>query len=112
MRMVARRNRLNDYKWLFHHKDYLSLHKKLTEYVVYGAKRWSGYDYGEGYFYQGCPSIGITGFRDTETRIKQIDLLHYIAGKTVLEIGCNSGFIAITSMLKLSNSNQPTNLIL
>jgi SAM-dependent methyltransferase len=102
MRMVARRNRLNDYKWLFYHKDHLLLHKKLTEHVILGAERWSGYDYGEGYFYQSCKQIGITGFRDTEARIKQIDLLHHTAGKTVLEIGCNSGFIAIAAMTGLS----------
>lgn len=98
MRRVSGKHRLKDYRWLFSHPEYLLLHKKFTEHVIDGAKRWDGYDYGEGYFYQQCKLLGVTGFRDTEARVAEMDLNKYLAGKTALEIGCNTGFISITAM--------------
>lgn len=107
MRRVAGKNRLKDYRWLFNRPEYLPLHKKFAEHVIDGAKRWDGYDYGEGYFYQQCKLVGVTGFRDTESRIAEMNLNKYLADKTVLEIGCNTGFISITAMKTPGNYPPP-----
>ena len=40
--------------------------------------------------------LEISGFRDTRVRVEDFDLKATLQGKTVLEIGCNTGFIALS----------------
>ncbi len=58
-------------------------------------RQWSGYDYGHGYFYQASEMLGISGRRSTECRIESMSLKDRLSGKRVLDIGSNTGFIAL-----------------
>lgn len=49
--------------------------------------------FGRGNFYQSLPRLGITGQRPTDIRIKEYGLENLVAGKSVLDIGCNCGFL-------------------
>ena len=91
--------------WLNRQKDYmalrgddkrLALHHKLHSLLADAAAQWDSYDYGEGYFYQGYAAIGITGLRSTEERVQAMGLNEIVAGKTVFEIGCNTGFLSLS----------------
>ena len=61
---------------------------------------YTHYDYGEGYFYQSLASAHISGFRNTEERISHLGLNALVEKKSVLDIGCNTGFL----LLSLANS--------
>lgn len=95
LRRLASYNRLHDYLALDRKRDLLLLHRELTTILYEQAKLWETYDYGEGYFYQGSARLGITGFRDTEARFVFMDLENRLKGKSVLDIGCNSGFLTL-----------------
>jgi cyclopropane fatty-acyl-phospholipid synthase-like methyltransferase len=86
-------NRIADYQRLQAHPGLLPLHYSLNADIAESARDWPHYDYGEGYFYQGCREIGISGLRDTEARFAAFELARRLAGKRVLDIGCNSGFL-------------------
>lgn len=88
-------NRIADYLALQKHPDLLPLHSAINEVLEGGAATWPHYDYGEGYFYQSCQEVGVSGLRDTAARIAAFDLRGRLAGKVVLNIGCNSGFLDI-----------------
>ncbi|MDR2769704.1 MAG: class I SAM-dependent methyltransferase [Puniceicoccales bacterium] len=85
-------NRLKDY---FRIRKQLSLHYEIAKILEAQLREYTSYDYGEGYFYQSCRLIHITGFRNTEARIAGMQWEKYIAGKTVLDIGTNAGFLAL-----------------
>ena len=55
-----------------------------------------------GLFYQSLPVWGIKGRRPTDLRIREYGLDSIVAGKRVLDIGCNTGFldIALTDKAK------------
>ena len=89
-------HRLRDYLELGKRPEQRALHHAIQEQLLAASRQWQSYDYGEGYFYQGLPEIGITGLRDTAGRVAQMKLAERCAGRTVLEIGCNSGFVAIS----------------
>lgn len=88
-------NRLKDYQGLARRPELLPLHRRLNELLLRAAQEWGSYDYGEGYFYQGLHDLGITGLRDTDARIEAMQLAARVRGRRVLEIGCNTGFIAL-----------------
>lgn len=88
-------NRQRDYRWLLDHPGLLPLHRRLNEHLLHGATEWPSYDYGEGYFYQSMSSIGVSGLRDSQSRIDALDLPRYVQGRRVLEIGCNTGFLTL-----------------
>jgi cyclopropane fatty-acyl-phospholipid synthase-like methyltransferase len=88
-------NRLKDYQNLAQRPELLPLHRRLNELLLKGVQEWDSYDYGEGYFYQGLHDLGITGLRDTDARIEAMQLVARVRGRRVLEIGCNTGFIAM-----------------
>lgn len=94
-RRIALRNRQKDYVNLAGNDRLLALHHRLNSHLLASAREWSSYDYGEGYFYQGLAQIGITGLRDTEARIQQMELARTLSGLDVLEIGCNTGFVSL-----------------
>ena len=54
-------------------------------------------DYGQGTFYQSSSALKLQGQRPTDYRIKKYELEKYLSGgdKTVLDIGCNVGFLDI-----------------
>ncbi len=88
-------NRQKDYAALHTEPERFALHRTLNELVTRSQKEWASYDYGSGYFYQSCEQIGLRGLRATGLRVQHMDLLERVKGKTVLEIGCNSGFLSL-----------------
>lgn len=86
-------NRQKDYQKLGGNPELFKLHLKLNELILEASREWKSYDYGEGYFYQGCSRVGITGLRDTDARVNAMRLNELLKGKSVFEIGCNSGFL-------------------
>ena len=87
-------NRQRDYVALAGRPDRFRLHALIHQHLQRAQREWQGLDYGEGYFYQGYQAIGISGLRDTEARMQAMNLVERVSGKRVLEIGCNTGFIA------------------
>jgi SAM-dependent methyltransferase len=98
------RKRLSTWKRLL---DYISIllacndelfafHRKINQILLKQTKEYSHYDYGEGYFYQSFPNAYISGFRDTTERVKHLGLREITKNKSVLDIGCNTGFILIS----------------
>lgn len=85
-------NRLKDYFFI---KKQLPLHYEIAKILEQQEENYNSYDYGEGYFYQSCKSLHITGFRNTEARIAGMKLREHLKGKTVLDIGTNAGFLPL-----------------
>lgn len=54
-------NRQRDYLGLTSDPKLLALHKRLNEVLLRATREWDSYDYGEGYFYQSCSPLGLTG---------------------------------------------------
>lgn len=98
LKRISRKNQLQDYKKLLSKKDskLWDLHKQLEEIRLKSYKEYEGYDYGNGYYYQSYPSLYISGYRDTDLRIKQLNLEDRLKGKTVLDIGSNTGFLLLS----------------
>ncbi len=89
-------NRHRDYMSLQSNPALLDLHYKIHEKLLLAASEWQSHDYGEGYFYQGLDQINITGLRNTKARVDAMGLRAVLKDMSVLEIGCNSGFLAIS----------------
>ena len=91
-------NRLLDYIYILLVRDdeLFAFHREINQILLKQAKEYSHYDYGEGYFYQSFPSAYISGFRDTTERVKHLGLREITKNKSVLDIGCNTGFILIS----------------
>lgn len=85
-------NRLKDYLKI---RKQLDLHYEIAKILEDQVCNYDSYDYGEGYFYQSCKPLNITGFRNTEARIAGMELRKYLKDKTVLDIGTNAGFLAL-----------------
>ncbi len=66
------------------------LKQKLS--IMYGEKQMFS---GKGCFYQSLPLLGIEGERPTDVRIQTYGLNELVEGKTVIDIGCNTGFLDI-----------------
>lgn len=88
-------NRMKDYCALFDQSERRWLHRSLQKVLEQQSQSWESYDYGEGYFYQGLKELGISGLRNSEARVEAMDLLSRVEGCTVLEIGCNTGFLSV-----------------
>lgn len=67
---------------------------RLSRHLREQKKRWKNY-YTNRYFYQGLECIGIKGVKPTEYRFTQYDVDDLLKGRTVADIGSNSGFVAI-----------------
>ena len=96
IRKLSLINRQKDYLALGRNPELLPLHRTLNACLTRAAGAWPSYDYGEGYFYQSLRTVGISGLRDTEARIRAMDLASRVTGRRVLEIGCNSGFVSLS----------------
>jgi SAM-dependent methyltransferase len=70
-------------------------HKELRKIIDKGKQEWKSADYGTGYLYQSFPQLGLRGFRKTDIRVAQMDILGQLSGQDVLEIGCNTGFLSL-----------------
>lgn len=89
-------NRQKDYVRLADNSRLMTLHRELNNYLLESQENWKSHDYGEGYFYQGLDLIGVSGLRDTQGRVEAMGLKDILQGKTVIEIGCNTGFLSIS----------------
>lgn len=96
LRKLSLLNRQKDYTELADKKELLTLHYTLNKQLLEAVRRYDSYDYGEGYFYQSFRKVSIRGFRDTEARMQSMQLAGLLSGKQVLEIGCNTGFMALS----------------
>ena len=96
LRRVSLLNRLNDYEHLDGKGSLLDLHLAMNSQLLAADREWHNYDYGEGYFYQGLDSIQVSGLRDTRGRVGTMQLRERLKGKSVLEIGCNTGFLSLS----------------
>ena len=66
-----------------------NIRKKIYKMISSNQKT---FDYGNGYFYQSCEKIGISGLRHTKKRSDILNLNELTKGKTILDIGTNTGF--------------------
>jgi SAM-dependent methyltransferase len=89
-------NRQRDYALLAKRPDLLALHREMDRQLADAAREWPSHDYGEGYFYQSLDLVGVTGLRDTRGRVEAMALADLVRGRSVLEIGCNTGFVALS----------------
>jgi len=96
VRKLSLLNRQRDYLRLRDDPERLALHRQINQCLYEAAREWGAYDYGEGYCYQSLDAIGVSGLRDTRARVEAMALPERLRGKTVLEIGCNAGFIALS----------------
>lgn len=94
-RRISLLNRLRDYVGLRNNADLFKLHGEINHCLSVFSESWSSYDYGEGYFYQSFDAVGISGLRDARARIKEMNIRDLVADKSVIDIGCNSGFISL-----------------
>ena len=51
------------------------------------------FDYGVGYYYQSSDKLGLRGLRNSLFRKKQLNIEKLTIGKSILDIGTNSGFL-------------------
>jgi len=96
LRKLSLLNRQRDYLGLAGDPALLALHHRLHTILDRAASEWPSHDYGEGYFYQSLSAIGVRGLRDTAARVAAMDLARRVAGRRVLEIGCNTGFLSLS----------------
>lgn len=71
---------------------FYDLHQKFYA-ALKECRKWEGYDYNEGFFYQSFPRAKLNGLRDSQARIDAYNLREEVGGKKVLDIGCNLGFL-------------------
>jgi len=94
IRRLSAQNRLRDYSRLTREdRSFFLLHQRINKILYDQSIGYDFYDYGAGYFYQSYDKLGISGFRDTDARIALLQLKERLAGKKVIDIGCNSGFL-------------------
>lgn len=68
--------------------EYRNLRKEMF-YIIKNDN--STLDYGSGYFYQNCPTINLSGLRNTKYRSETLRLKEIAKDKSILDIGCNIG---------------------
>ncbi|MEP6624311.1 MAG: methyltransferase domain-containing protein, partial [Acidimicrobiia bacterium] len=95
LRALSIRNRQHDYAALVQRPDLLVIHREMNRQLARQVDEWPTYDYGEGYYYQSSDELGITGLRDTAGRVDAFGLTDLVRDRTVLEIGCNTGFLTL-----------------
>lgn len=92
---LSKLNELKDYKYLLKSRniELNKLHYSINIIRSEQKDTFSSYDYGQGYFYQSVPEVNITGYRNTELRVRKLNLKDMLINKTVLDIGSNTGAI-------------------
>lgn len=89
-------NRQKDYLEILRSPQLLALHRNLNKQHFQSMHEWPSHDYGEGYFYQSFELAKIRGLRDTQARVDAMDLRKWLENKNVLDIGTNTGFLALS----------------
>jgi len=99
---ISNNNKLRDYRQLFKKDDaqLWQLHADIADVIDRMQREYKSYDYGNGYFYQSFDRIGVSGYRNTTERVENLNLKNYVNDRTVLDIGCNAGFL----MFELASS--------
>ena len=95
LRKLSLQHRQQDYVALANDPKLLDLHRKFNAELLAGVTDWDSYDYGEGYFYQSCEPLHVSGLRDTRGRVETMNLREIVAGRSTLEIGANTGFVSL-----------------
>jgi SAM-dependent methyltransferase len=92
------KNALKDYRNTLksNNKNLWTLHTHLEHIREEMKSNYNSYDYGNGYYYQSMQMVNISGHRNTEDRVEQLALRNRVAGKTVLDIGANAGFLLLS----------------
>lgn len=98
LKRLSAKNRLKDYRRMLrsHDQRLWDMHARLEEIRLDMMQNYASYDYGNGYFYQSMDDLCISGYRDTDNRIEKLNLKQRVRGKSVLDIGSNSGFILLS----------------
>jgi 2-polyprenyl-3-methyl-5-hydroxy-6-metoxy-1,4-benzoquinol methylase len=96
VRRISLINRIRDYQSLQKSPDLLGLHRELNCILDELRRSWRSYDYGEGYFYQSFQKLNLSGLRNTEERVRCMDLAAHVKDRKVLDIGCNAGFLSLS----------------
>lgn len=87
---------LDDDRNFVDHSIDVSLSSDLLQYRNFLVTEWKRYShtFGGGRFYQSLPRLGILGMRPTDVRIETYGICDLIpSDSTILDIGCNCGFI-------------------
>lgn len=105
LKRLAAQNELKDYRRLLANKDQRlwDLHARLEAIRHDMTQNYASYDYGNGYFYQSMKDLNISGYRDTDDRVEKLRLRQRVAGKSVLDIGSNSGFVLLSLANEIPN---------
>lgn len=98
LRRLSRQNLLRDYRKLLPQEGspLWQLHQNLEDIREQAETHYDGYDYGSGYYYQSLATAHISGYRKTGERVQKLGLGQLLKGKSVLDIGSNSGFLLLT----------------
>jgi 2-polyprenyl-3-methyl-5-hydroxy-6-metoxy-1,4-benzoquinol methylase len=95
LQRLALSNRRKDYRAVCRNPVLLRLQGDFNRELTRQQECWPSYDYGQGWFYQSSDELGITGLRDSAARLDTYGLGRLVAGRTILEVGCNSGFLSL-----------------
>ena len=79
------------------------MHLNLEKIRINSYKNNNFYDYGNGYYYQSMDIINISGYRDTNLRIRKLCLEERLKNKSVLDIGSNTGFLILSLSKVIKN---------
>ncbi len=80
-----------------------SLHRHIQKILYRQKKEYENYAYFHGYPYQGLAIAGVYGERSTEERFETYQLKKFFGAQdTILDIGCNCGFVGIYTAFRLS----------
>ncbi len=93
---AAALNRLRDYIQLAGKTELQNLHLAFNKELLRAKNEWTDHDYGAQYFYQSCDLVGVRGLRDTRARVDSMNLEELVRDKTVIDVGCNTGFLALS----------------
>lgn len=88
--------RLDDLQALVSGQQRRRYRQELLSILDSARQQWASNDYGAGYLYQSLPLLGLRGFRDTAARASQMGLGDELRGKSILEVGCNTGFLSLS----------------
>jgi len=78
------------------HPSRRACRRQMLDILETSHRGWPSADYGSGYLYQSFRALGWRGFRRTEERQARMGIDPALQGRSVLEIGCNTGFLSLT----------------
>jgi len=98
LRRLSAQNELRDYGLMLadSNQKLWDLHASLEKIRMDIKENYQPYDYGNGYYYQSMKILNVSGHRNTEERVEQLNLKSRVFGKSVLDIGSNTGFILLS----------------